>query len=217
MAESTQKFIPIKEVRDGVVVLKNGEMRLILMVSTTNFDLKSEDEQTAILLQYQNFLNSIDFSIQIYVQSRKFDIGPYVMLLERRAQEQQNELLKIQTREYINFIQTLTEANNIMSKMFFVVIPYAPAVFGKKGRGISSLFGRSKKKQSAKTAADNFDASRAQMEQRRDVIVGGLSRLGLKTQQLGTEELVELFYKVFNPAAIGDAPPIPNTATQTQE
>src|SRR3989344_7119570 len=101
MAKTSQDFVPIDEIRDGVIILKNGELRLALMVSTTNFDLKNEDEQTAIILQYQNMLNSLDFSIQIYIQSRKFDIRPYISLLEDRLKEQTNDLLKIQTREYI--------------------------------------------------------------------------------------------------------------------
>src|SRR3989344_1199403 len=109
MAKTSQDFVPIKEIRDGVVVLKNGELRTVVMVSTINFDLKGEDEQAAIISQYQNFLNSLDFSTQIYVQSRKFDIRPYVALLEERLKAQTIELLKIQTREYIQHIKTLTE------------------------------------------------------------------------------------------------------------
>jgi len=128
MAKTSQDFVPIKEIRDGVVVLKNGELRTVVMVSTINFDLKGEDEQAAIISQYQNFLNSLDFSVQIYVQSRRFDIRPYVALLEERLVAQTIELLKIQTREYIQHIKTLTETSNVMSKLFFIVIPYSPAI-----------------------------------------------------------------------------------------
>lgn len=203
MAKTSQDFVPIDEIRDGVIILKNGELRLALMVSTTNFDLKNEDEQTAIILQYQNMLNSLDFSIQIYIQSRKFDIRPYISLLEDRLKEQTNDLLKIQTREYIDFIKNLTEMNNIMSKLFFVIIPYTPAALSTQKNAIAGLWG--KKATVAEDKLHMFEENHSQLEQRRDVIIGGLARLGIKAQQLGTEELVELFYKIFNPGE-QDAP-----------
>jgi len=211
MAKTTQQIIPIEEIREGIVVLKNGELKLLLMVSTVNFDLKNEDEQSAILLQYQNFLNSLDFSLQIYVQSRKFDIKPYVAILEQRLTQQTNELLKIQTKEYISFVQNLTEANNIMSKLFFVVIPFASNIISGKGGLFSKLGIGASNKKGSKKEKERFDEYRSQLEQRRDIVVAGLSRLGLKAQQLGTEELVELFYKAFNPGEQGA--PIPQVNT----
>src|SRR3989344_9519169 len=203
MARTAQDFVPIEEIRDGVVILKNGELRLILMVSTINFDLKNEDEQTGIILQYQNMLNSLDFSTQIYIQSRKFNVVPYIALLEDRLKEQTNDLLKIQTREYIDFIKNLTEMNNIMSKLFFVIIPYTPAALSTQKNAIAGLWG--KKATVAEDKLHMFEENHSQLEQRRDVIIGGLARLGIKAQQLGTEELVELFYKIFNPGE-QDAP-----------
>ena len=103
-AKTTQEFVPIKEIRQGIVVLKDGSLRAIVMCSSLNFALKSTDEQQSIMFQFQNFLNTLDFSIQIFIQSRKLDIRPYIALLEEREKEQSNDLMKIQTREYIEFI-----------------------------------------------------------------------------------------------------------------
>ena len=118
--KTTQNFIPVKDVRDGVVIMKNGSMRMLIMVSSLNFALKSEDEQTAILLQFQNFLNGLDFSAQIFVQSRRLDINPYLETLDARVGEQEIDLLKIQTREYIEFIRNFTDSVNIMAKNFLL-------------------------------------------------------------------------------------------------
>ena len=133
-SNATQEFVPIKEVRDGVVILKDGGMRAILLCSSLNFSLKSEDERNAILLQFQDFLNSLDFSVQILVQSRKLDIRPYIALLEGQETKQTNNLLKIQVRAYIEFIKKFTEDANIMTKHFFIVVPYSPAIPVRAGR-----------------------------------------------------------------------------------
>ena len=113
-SKATQEFVPIKEVRDGIAILKDGSMRGIVLSSSLNFSLKSEDERRAIILQFQDFLNSLDFTVQISIQSRRLDIRPYIALLENRYKEQINELMKIQTREYIEFIRKFTETTNII-------------------------------------------------------------------------------------------------------
>ncbi len=206
MARKVQDFIPIDEIRDGVVILKTGEFRAVLMCSTVNFDLKSPDEQEAILLQYQNFLNSLDFPIQIFIQSRKLDIRPYIAALEERIKQQTNDLLKIQTREYADFIKTVTEQTNVMKKYFFVVVSYTPnSLVGRKAGGggglLSGLFG-SKKKQGGKARLEEFEEQRSQLEQRIAIVTQGLGRVGIRPVALGTEELVELFYKIFNPGEL---------------
>jgi|SRR3989344_3681015 len=201
MAKSVQEFIPIQEIRDGVLILRNGHMRSVLLASSINFDLKSADEQIAILSQYQNFLNSLDFSLQFFVQSRRRDIRPYVTLLEARLKEQTNELIKIQTREYIDFIKNVTEQTNIMQKTFFVIIPFVPEFFGEGKSGfLSGLFGKRKSQTTlAEQDLEKFEVNRSQLEQRKSIVAQGLARLGIRTATLGTEELVELFYKIFNP------------------
>lgn len=196
----SQDFIPIKEIRDGVVVLKDGSLRAVVMTSSVNFALKSMDEQNAIIYQFQNFLNSINFSIQIFAESRKLDIRPYIALLENVLKEQKIDLLKIQTREYIEFIKSFTEQVNIMTKSFFVVVPYSPAIL-KTNQSISAvenLFGKKEKTEKVKKS-ENFEEDRTQLLERTDVVIQGLTRIGVRAVPLGTEELVELYYKLFNP------------------
>lgn len=199
-SQATQDFVPIREVRDGIIVLKDGSLRAILLTSSLNFSLKSEDEQKALILQFQNFLNSLEFSVQIFIQSRKLDIRPYIALLEERYAAQSGELLKIQTREYIEFIKNFTESSNIMTKNFFVVVPYNPAIISSQG-GIGGFFGKSKAGAKSDAIAQ-FEENRSQLEQRIGVVVQGLSRIGVRVAQLGTEEAIELFYKMFNPGEL---------------
>ncbi len=204
MAESTsatQQFVPIQEVRDGIVLLKDGGMRAILLCSSMNFSLKSGDEKNAILLQFQDFLNSLDFSIEILVQSRKLDIRPYVALLEAQEVKQVNNLMKIQVREYIEFVKNFTENANIMTKHFFIVVPYSPALIAApSARGVLSAIGiGSKAKESAATKTSGFEENRSQLEERLGVVEQGLVRCGIRVARLGTEEAIELFYKAFNP------------------
>lgn len=207
-AKATQSFVPIKEVRDGVLVLKDGSMRALLLASSLNFALKSTDEQQSIIFQFQNFLNSINFTVQIFVQSRRLDIRPYIALLEQRQKEQTGDLMKMQTREYIEFIKSFTESTNIMTKSFFLVIPYTPPVLGgtKNNNPISnvtSMFGAKKdKKELAADATSTFEEHRSQLQQRMDVVEQGLVRCGIRVVELGTEELIELFYKIFNPGDV---------------
>lgn len=197
---ATQEFVPIKEVREGVVLLKDGGMRSILLCSSLNFALKSEDERQAILLQFQDFLNSLDFSIEIVVQSRKLDIRPYIALLEGQEKAQTNNLMKIQVREYIEFIKSFTENTNIMTKNFFIVVPYSPAVLA-AGRtsDIVSRLGLGTKKERAAATTASFDENKSQLEERLSVVEQGLIRTGIRVVRLGTEEVIELFYKAFNP------------------
>jgi len=199
-SKTTQDFIPIQEIRDGVIILKNGGMRAIILASSLNFALKSQDEQSSILMQFQSFVNSLDFSVQIFVQSKKLDIRPYIALLEDRYKEQTTELMKIQVREYIEFIKTFVENTNIMSKSFFVVIPYDPPIIGANKNPLSKMFPGKGSASDATIAADaQFQEYRSQLEQRVAVVEQGLVRCGVRAAELGTEEVVELFYKLFNP------------------
>lgn len=195
---ATQQFVPIERVRDGIIVLKNGELRSVLITSSLNLSLKSEDEQQAILLQFQNLLNSLDFPVQLFVQSRRLNIKPYIELLESRQTEVKEDLLKIQIHEYIGFISKFAEETNIMTKHFFVVIPYLPSLMNPSGKS-SSLFSFGGGEAGSQKEQDSFDASRIQLEQRVATVMQGMQRFGLRAQKLGTEEVVELFYKLFNP------------------
>ncbi len=193
--KSSQDFIPIREIRDGVVVLKDNSLRGVVMTSSINFALKSADEQNAIIYQFQNFLNSINFSIQIFAESRRLDIRPYIALLEKVERDQTNELLKVQTKEYVEFIKNFTSSVNIMTKSFFIVVSYTPAIIQNKGSVFSFLGGGSSDKQ----RSENFEENRTQLLQRMEVVMSGLTRMGVRAVPLGTEELVELYYKLFNP------------------
>ncbi|MFZ2205680.1 MAG: hypothetical protein WAV23_03760 [Minisyncoccia bacterium] len=201
-AKATQEFVPIKEVRDGMIVLKDGGLRAIVLANSTNLSLKSFDEQRATILQFQNFLNTIDFSVQISIQSRKLDIRPYLLLLENRMKVQNEPLLKLQTREYIEFIKNFTETVSIMTKSFFVVVPYTATAFKADAGFFSGIFSRKNKEEARAAEQIDFEEKRSQLEQRVSVIQQGLARCGVKSAQLGTEEVVEVFYKVFNPGEI---------------
>ncbi len=197
--KATQEFVPISEIRDGVVVLKSGGMRSVVLASSLNFALKSADEQSSILFQFQNFLNSLDFSVQIVIQSKKLDIRPYLALLEGRYKDQITELMKIQVREYIEFIKAFVENTNIMTKSFFVVIPYDPPIIG-NGKSMVTKYLPGKNKDAQNPSPDQqFQEYRSQLEQRVSVVEQGLVRCGIRVAELGTEEVVELFYKLFNP------------------
>ena len=202
-AKATQDFVPIKEIRDGVIVLKDGGLRTIVLASSTNLSLKSEEEQKATILQFQNFLNTLDFPVQISIQSRKLDIRPYLLLLENRMKVQNEPLLKLQTREYIEFIKNFTDSVAIMTKSFFVVVPYTPQAFKTETNAFKGLFSKKKNKSEAKADEQaNFEEKRSQLEERVGVIEQGLARCGIKSVTLGTEEVVEVFYKVFNPGEV---------------
>ena len=152
-----------------------------------------------ILLQFQDFLNSLDFSVEIVIQSRKLDIRPYIALLEEQGKAQTNNLMKIQVREYIEFIKSFTENTNIMTKNFFIVVPYSPAILTTSQSSITSRLGFGTKSERAAATEASFDENRSQLEERLSVVEQGLIRTGIRVAHLGTEEVIELFYRAFNP------------------
>jgi len=203
-AGATQEFVPIKEVRDGIVILKDGSLRALLMASSINLALKSQDEQSAIIAQFQNFLNSLEFTVQFFVESRDLDIRPYIALLEERLAAELDDLMKVQIKEYIAFIKDFTERANIMSKNFFIVVPYDPALIG-RGGSLTETLGTLIPGRGNVTSSLNdeqFEQYRTQLEQRISVVEQGLVRTGVRIVTLGTEEVIELFYKLFNPGEL---------------
>lgn len=197
-----QNFVPIKEIRDGVVIFDDGGMRMVIMASSINFGLKSADEQAGVLMQFQSFLNSLDFSTQIFIQSRRLDIKPYLATLKERLKIETSELMRIQTQEYIDFIKKFVEETNIMTKTFFIIVPYEhKQLSSTKSGGLSSLFPNKNKSAESKNEKklEAFEEARSQLRQRVSVIKNGLSRTGVRTVSLGTEEVTELYYKFFNP------------------
>ena len=212
--KATQDFVPIKEIRDGVVILKDNSMRAVLMTSSINFALKSEDLQQSIILQFQNYLNSLDFSTQIFIQSRRLDIKPYLAQLEERYKVQLNDLMKIQIKEYINFIRDFTDNSNIMTKHFFIIVPYAATLLSEGKDSVTDKisgvlpFNKKNKKvgggEESTKKEESFVENATQLNQRVAVVEQGLVRTGVRVARLGTEELVEFYYKLFNPGELAN-------------
>ena len=205
-AGATQQFVPIKEIRNGIIIMKDGGYRGVLICSSINFGLKSTDEQHAITKGFQNFLNTLDFSIQIVVNSRRMDLRPYLALLEEKAPEQKSELMRIQLHEYIEFVRSFTDQASIMTKSFYIVVSYAPHVTTASALGFLQHLpgGKAGKSTAAQGAAaeTSFEEDRAQLEQRLALVASGLSGTGVRAVPLGTEEVIELLYRSFNPGEL---------------
>lgn len=197
-----QKYLDINAIREGTVIMKNGTLKAVLMISSINFALKSQEEQEAIIYRFQNFLNSLDFSVQIIISSRKLNIEDYYKILSIREREQANELLKIQIGEYRNFIHELVEMANIVSKTFYVAISYSQSeeLFN-IGKGVLGQLGPNKDlKQKFIFKEEEFGKNRGQLLQRVQHVANGLAGMGLKMTTLNTQELIELFYTLYNPS-----------------
>jgi len=205
----TQDFLPIKEIKEGVITLKDKSLRGILLTSSLNFELKSEKEQDSIIYQFQDFINSLDFSLEIIVQSRRLNITGYLEKLKKLEAEQKNELLRTQTAGYREFIKSLISQSSIMSKTFLVVVPFFPFAtkVSKKKKG---LFKKSTNSTFALTE-ERFRRARIQLLQRMEFISLGLRRCDLQCSPLGSAELIELFWSVHHPeqAEYGYYPEIP--------
>ena len=215
MTESaTQAFLEIRDIREGVLLLKNNSIRGILMVSSINFALKSDEEQTATIYAFQSFLNSLDFSCQIVVQSRKINITPYLDGLKDLEDKQTNELLRRQTSSYRDFIKNMVVGDTVMTKNFYVVIPYTlMEIFGIKGAGKQfNIFDQFTKKQdqTKEMKDEDFQRCKSQLWQRMEYLAMGLRRCGLEAMPLTTPELIELFWAIHHPdqAEVGYYPEI---------
>jgi len=191
---TTQGFLPIKEIHDDVVILKDGSWRQILMASSINFALMSKEEQEAIIYQFQNFLNSLDFYIQFLIHSRKLNLDKYLKDLDNIIAKEENELLKMQGQEYREFIKSLSEMTNLMTKTFYVVVPFHPGITKKS------------------LSKEDFSHFKYQLEQRVSYVRAGLRRCGIFTVILKSAEIVELLWAIHHPARFerGEIPPFPS-------
>jgi len=197
--QPSQQFVPIKEIKDGVLYLKNGSIRQLLLVSGVNFELKSEAEQNLILSGFQNFINSLDFSVQFFIHSRKVNVDNYLAKMEERKGEEQNELLKIQIEEYVSFIRNFVDQNAIINKNFFVVVPYDPITVVNPASGLMSIFKKSNSVEEKKVSEkENLDQLLRRVEQ----VTEGLNQIGLRAVKLENEETTELFYNLYNPQLV---------------
>jgi len=201
----TQQFVDVRGIKNGVLILKNGALRQILLVSGMNFDLKSEDEQNAITASYQNFLNSLNFTLQIFVHSRRVNIAGYLENLAKVEAAETNPLLKTQIAEYGEFIRSFTSQNAIMNKTFFVVIPFDPVQVPGTGSGglLSGILNKGKKDGIAEAEDEaRFAQNAGQLAQRTEQIIAGLSQVGLRAVPLKDDEITELLYNLYNPEAV---------------
>lgn len=202
---STQQYLDILEIKDNTVVMKDGSLRAVLSVSSINFALKSEDEQNATISSYISFLNNISTPIQIVIQSRDLKIDKYIEYLKVKEKEQTNRLLKIQTGEYIEYIKELVSIGKIMSKKFFVVISYSPVA--DKNKGFMGQFAELFKPASILRLKEaKFLRYKESLSRRVDSIDSALMSLGVEVKQLNTQELIELYYNIYNPETSKNQP-----------
>ncbi len=197
-AVSTQKFLDIAEIRDDIIILRDGTIRAVLLISSINFALKGEDEQNAIIQAYIGFLNSLSFSLQIVVQSRFLNIDKYLEKLTNLEKEQTNELMRMQIVDYRNFLEDLLALGKIMTKKFYAVVPYMGIKKAKKNfrERLTDTF---KPAVTVKMSKKKFAKYREELSKRVDFVAGGLGSVGLKIVQLDTQSLIELFYNTYNP------------------
>jgi len=200
---TTQNFLPFKEIREGILILKDNSLRAILMVSSINFALKSAEEQEAIFYQFQNFLNSLDFSIQIIVQSRVLNLTGYLDKLKELEEKQTNELMKIETAEYRNFISQLVASRQILTKMFYIVVPFTLIQLSKVSLPTTQ--------KETSLSEEDFARAKNQLWQRVEFVSAGLNSCGLQNAPLNTLEIIELLWSLHHPneAEIGYYPEIP--------
>jgi len=195
---STQKYLDIAEIRDDLVVLNDGTVRSVVLVASINFDLKAEEEQKAIISSYVGFLNTLDYPLQVVIQSRPLNIDDYLDRLKKMEKEQTNELLRMQTSDYRYFIDELLTLEQIMSKKFYIIVPYTPITDKKKGffDKLGAVFSTAKV---VSLSRKRFNEFSVQLDKRSDFIISGLSAFGLRSQRLNTQALIELYYNSYNP------------------
>ena len=218
MAGSTQEFLEFQEIREGTIVMNDRSIRGVLLVSSTNFALKSAEEQDAIIFQFQSFLNSLDFFIQVVVQSRRLNITGYIDRLKTLEQEQTNELLKLQTVEYRKFVESLIAGGSILAKNFFVVVPFYVMEALAEGQASMNLL-KTKPKLAGKLSDEEFERMKQQLWQRMEFVALGLRRAGLHIAPLNSEELVELLWTWYHPeeAEVGYYPEVPPEMLRQQK
>lgn len=198
ITSSTQQYLDIAEFREDTIIMRDGTLRAVLLVSSINFALKSEDEQNAIISAYTGFLNNIDFPLQIVIQSRELNIDNYINFLKQKEKEQTNELLKMQTAEYLQYIAELISLGKIMNKRFYAVVSYNPLSDKQKGF-FSRLLDSLKPALLIKMKEERFLKRRAELIRRVENVIGGLASMGVNSMPLDTQSLIELFYNTYNP------------------
>lgn len=215
VSQSTQLFLDIAEIKNDTVVLKDGTLRAVLMVSSINFALKSEEEQEALVSSYITFLNYIDFPLQIIIQSRKLDIETYIKRLDDYERSLVNELLRRQIINYKAYIKELVELGEIMTKRFFIVVPFSP--IEEKGRGFWARLGTVLTPVKViKLKQEKFEKYLHELAQRVEHVKMNITSLGLTAERLDTQGLIELYYDVYNPL-VAQSQQLPDLASMRVE
>ena len=197
VGKSTQSFLRMSEIKNDCVVMEDGTLRAILTVSSTNFDLKSQEKQNSLIFAYQRFLNSLEFPVQILMQSRKMEISGYVEKLKKIVEKQTNELLRVQTLEYIDFISRLIENASIMNKNFYVVVPLGESIFPVAAGFMSKAFGNGKARETSERIA-NFEKAAEKLALRVNAVQSNLNGAGVRAERLKTEQIMQLYYNSYN-------------------
>lgn len=200
---TTQNTLQLSEVRDNMAIMRDGSFRAVVACKSINFDLMSSREREGVEYSYQNFLNSLYFPVQVFIRSQRVDIGPYIDRLVGMRRNQDNMLLGVLMDDYINFIDILSQEANIMDKSFFIVIPFFPAgdITDIKGQA-KGFFGKLFAKQSnepIKIDEAAYTKAKDEIKNRVDSVMSGLFQIGVKSVQLNTKELGELYYNIYNP------------------
>lgn len=195
---STRERLDVAEIREDCVVLKDGTMRAVMLVSSINFALKSEEEQNAIIAAYVSFLNAIEFPLQIVIQSRKLNIDAYMERLRKAEKEQTNDLLRMQIADYREYVKELVEMGDIMSKRFYITVPYDPLSDKRKGFW-ARLHEVLRPGAAIKLSAERFKKRRKDLFARVEHVQMLLSGIGLTSVILDTQSLIELYYNLYNP------------------
>lgn len=200
---TTQNSLLISEIRDGIVIMSDSSFRAVIACKSINFDLMSSREREGVEFSYQNFLNALYFPIQIFIRSQRVDIGPYIDRLATIRRAQDNMLLNVLMDDYINFIDILSQEANIMDKSFFIVVPFFPEgdlnSLKEQGKGFFGKIFAQPKTTATKIDKATYDKAKDEIKNRVDSITSGLFQLGVKSVQLNTKELGELYYNMYNP------------------
>ncbi|MEK7143727.1 MAG: hypothetical protein AAB820_00135 [Patescibacteria group bacterium] len=201
-AQPTQDLVDVEDIKNETIILKNGSICRVLMVSGINLELKSEEEQNAVIFSYQGFLNSLDFPVQFLVHSRKLNIEGYLEEISRRKESETNELLKNQVAEYSEFIRSFVESNAVMSKNFFAIVPYYPITVPQSGKKMFDFLKLGGRISSSALEDQTLEQKMVQLNQRVDQVISGLNQIGLRVVALNDEELTEFFYNLYNPETV---------------
>jgi len=194
---STQQHLDIHDIDQDTVILKNGGARLVLSCTAVNFNLLSEIEQDAIIAAYSALLNSLSFSIQVVIRSKKMDISFYLDKLKAVEEGQTNKFLKTRIASYRNYVEQLISKNEVLDKSFYVVIPYHEAILTTSENPLKKLFPKREKVILNKSAV--LKKAKVQLEPKKEHLIKQFNKIGVKAKQLSTQELVELFYDIYNP------------------